>query len=54
MAHEREEASNGKCFITVSQDLEVDGLLVVEVAEEGDDSVDGDHDEDSDNAATVS
>jgi hypothetical protein len=48
VAHEGEEAGNGKGLVAVAQDLKVDGLFVVEVAEERDDSVDGDHDEDAD------
>jgi TATA-box binding protein (TBP) (component of TFIID and TFIIIB) len=33
LAHEREKAGNGKRFVAVSQDLEVDGMLVVDDAE---------------------
>ena len=34
LAHECEEAGNGKRFVAVSQHLEVDGMLVVDYAEE--------------------
>lgn len=54
VAHEREEAGNGEGFIAVSQNLEVYGFLVIEVAEEGDDGVNRDHDENSNDAAAVS
>jgi hypothetical protein len=33
LAHEGEEAGNCKCFVAVSRDLEVDGVLVVDDAE---------------------
>jgi hypothetical protein len=54
MTHESEEAGNGKSLVAVSQDLEVHGFLVVEIAEEGDNGVYGDHDENSDDAVSLS
>jgi hypothetical protein len=53
MTHESKEAGNGKSLVAVSQDFEVYGFLVVEVAEEGDNGVDGDHDKDSDDAVPL-
>jgi|SRR5690242_8306978 len=44
VAHESEEAGNGEGLVAVSQDLEVDCLLVVQVAQEGNHGVDGYHD----------
>lgn len=54
VAHKGEEAGNGEGLVAVSQHFKVDGLFVVQIAEEGNDGVDGDHDEDSDDAVLVS
>lgn len=54
MTHESEKAGNGKSLVAVSQDFEVHGFLVVEVAEEGDNGVDGDHDKNSNDAVSLS
>lgn len=54
VAHQGEEAGDGKRLVAVSQNLEVYGFLVVKVAEEGDDGVDGYHDEYSNDTAFVS
>jgi len=53
MAHECEEASNCKSLIAVSEKLKVYGVFVVEVAEEGNDGVDGYHNEDANNTRMV-
>ena len=53
MTHESEEAGNGKSLVAVSQDFEVYGFFVVEIAEERDNGVDGDHDKDSDDAVPL-
>jgi hypothetical protein len=53
MTHESEEARNGESLVAVSQDFEVYGFFVVEVAEEGDNGVNGDHDKDSDDAVPL-
>ena len=50
MAHERKETRYGKSFVAVAQHFKVDGVLVVDVGEEGDGCVDGDHEEDADDA----
>ena len=49
MAHEGEEASDGKSLVAVAQNLPVDGVTVEDVRDEGYDGVDGDHEEDADN-----
>ena len=54
MTHESEKAGNGKSLVAVTQDFEVYGFLVVKVAEEGDNGVDGDHDKDSDDTVSLS
>ena len=43
-----EEAGDGERLVAVAQDVEVDAVFVEEVGEEGDDGVDGDHEEDAD------
>lgn len=53
MTHESEEARNGKSLVAVSQDFEVYCFLIVEVAEERDNGVNGDHDKDSDDAVPL-
>ena len=45
-----EETSDGESLVAVAQDVEVDAVFVEEVGEEGDDGVDGDHEEDADDA----
>lgn len=50
MAHQRKETRYGKRFVAVAQHFKVDGVLVVDVGEEGDGCVDGDHEEDADDA----
>ena len=54
VAHECKEAGNGESFIAVSQNLEVNGFLVIEIAEKRDNGVDGNHDKDTYDAATIS
>lgn len=48
LAHEREETRNGESFIAVAQHLEVDGVPVVEDAEEGHRRVNWNHKQDAD------
>jgi hypothetical protein len=50
IADEGEEGGDGEGFVAVAQDFEVDGVAVVEVGEEGDGGVDGDHEQNADNA----
>ena len=47
-AHEGEEAGDGEGLVAVAQDLPVDGVAVVDVRDEGDDGVYGEHEEDAD------
>lgn len=47
MTHKREEGGDCEGFVAVTYDLKVDGVLVKEVREEGDCSVDGYHEEDA-------
>lgn len=42
-AHEGEERGNGEGFVTVTDDLEVDGVVVEKDTEPRDDGVYGDH-----------
>lgn len=49
MAHEGKKGRDGKGFITVAENLEVDGMPVVPYAEEGRGRVDGNHEQDADN-----
>lgn len=53
MAHEGEEGGDGKGFVTVAEDLEVDPVLVEGDAQPCHKRVDGDHEQDSDDAATA-
>ena len=46
-AKQTEEGGNGKGFVTISNDFEVDAVVVVVVRKEGNGSVDRDHEEDS-------
>jgi hypothetical protein len=48
VAHQGEKAGDGKSFIAVTEDLEVDCVPIIEVREEGDQGVYGYHDEDAD------
>lgn len=48
LAHEREEAGDGKRLVAVSQHLEVDCVRVVQDAEEGHRRVNWDHKQDAD------
>lgn len=50
VAEECEERGNGESFVAVAEDFKVDGMFVVEVREEGDGRVDGDHEEDANDA----
>lgn len=52
MAQQGEEAGNREGLVAVAQDLEVDGVQVEVVREEGDGRVDGNHEEDT-NDTTV-
>lgn len=48
MAHQGEEAGDCKCLVAVAENLKVDGIVVVKVAEERDDGIDGYHEQDAD------
>lgn len=54
MAHEGEEGRDGKGFVAVADDLEVDGMPVVPDTEEGRGRVDGNHEQDADNVLLFS
>lgn len=54
VAHKREKAGNRKSLVAVSQYLKVYGLLIVEVAEEGYNGVDGNHYKNADDAIPLS
>jgi hypothetical protein len=43
VAHKREEGGDTEGFVTVAYHLEVDGIVVEEDTEPGDDGVNGDH-----------
>ena len=47
IAEQSEEASDGESFITIAEDLPVDCMPEVEVGDEGDDGIDGNHSEDT-------
>lgn len=51
MAHEGEEGGDTESFVAVSDDLQGDGVMVEEYAEPCDEGVNGDHEEDTDDAA---
>ena len=48
IAEQSEEASDGESFIAVAEDLPVYGMPEVVVGDEGDNSIDGNHSEDTD------
>lgn len=48
MAQEGEETGDCKGFIAVTNDIEVNGMKVKEVRQKGNDGIDGDHEEDTD------
>jgi hypothetical protein len=50
VAEECEERGNGEGFVAVTEDFIVDRVFVVEVREERDCRVDGDHEEDANDA----
>ena len=50
MTEQVEETSDGESLVAIAQDIEVDAVFVEKVGEEGDDGVDGDHEEDADDA----
>ena len=45
VAHEGEESGDTEGFVTVTEDLEVDGIVVEENAEPGDEGINGDHEQ---------
>lgn len=47
VTHEGEEGGDTEGFVTVTEDLEVDGIVVEENAEPGDEGIDGDHEQDA-------
>lgn len=51
MAHEGEEGGDTEGLVAVPDDLQRDGVSVEEYAEPCDEGVDGDHEEDTNNAA---
>ena len=50
MAHKREESGDTKCFVTVSNDFEINGVVVEENAEPRNYRIHGDHEQDSNDA----
>lgn len=52
MAQEGEEGGDTEGFVAVAEDLEIDGVVVEVDAEPRDEGVDGDHEQDADDAAT--
>lgn len=50
-AQQAEEGGDGKCLVAVADDSEIDAVLVIVEGEEGDGSVDGDHEENADNVS---
>lgn len=50
MAHQGEEAGNGKCFVTVADDLEVRVVMVVVDRKHGNGGINGYHKENSNNS----
>lgn len=53
VAEQREEAADGEGLIEAFQDVEVDRVLVVHVAEEGHDAVDGYEEEDANDVSLL-
>lgn len=51
MAHEGEEGGDTEGFVAVADDFEKDSVMVEEDTEPGDDGVNGDHPQDTDNTA---
>jgi hypothetical protein len=47
VAHEREEARDCEGFVAIAEYLEVYSVAVVEVGEEADGGIDGNHEEDA-------
>lgn len=52
-AKQAEKGCNGKCFVTISNDLKVDAVVVVVVGQERDGGVDGHHEEDPNNMSLL-
>jgi hypothetical protein len=52
VAQEGEEGGDTESFVAVADDLEIDGVVVEVDAEPCDEGVDGDHEQDADDAAT--
>jgi hypothetical protein len=53
VAEKGKERGNGEGFVAVAEDFIVDRVFVVEVREEGDCRVDGDHEEDANDAWSI-
>lgn len=53
MAHEGEKAGDGKGFVAITYDFEVNGMTVVEVGEEGDGGVYRYHKQDTNNTVVL-
>ena len=54
VAHQCEETCDCKSLVTISDCFIVNRVMVIEVGKEGDDGVDGDHDEDANNSGLIS
>lgn len=54
MAHECEETGDGEGLVTIPEGIEIDGLVVEEAAQKRDDSIYWDHDENTNDAGSVS
>lgn len=50
MTHEREEAGDGKSLVAIPGDVKVNGVKVVFVGEKRNQRVDGDHEDDANDA----
>jgi len=50
VAEKCKERGNGEGFVAVAEDFKIDRVFVVEVREEGDGRVDGDHEENANDA----
>lgn len=48
VAEKREEGGDGKSFVAVAENAEIDVFLIVKSSEPCDEGIDGDHEEDAD------
>lgn len=52
-AKQAEKGGNGKCLVTISNDLKVDAVVVIVVGQERDGGVDRDHEEDANDVSLL-